>query len=282
MGEAPQSSGAAGLPEAGAFADERRERFFSELEQARPDGPDNFVLVSDVSSTNALARQIARATLEESAALESCLLVAYRQSAGRGRLGRSWESPPGAGVYATWLLPIADRTLLERLPLIVAVGLARALDRYLPAPGCRLKWPNDLMFGDGKLGGILIETVRVDNEPRAAVIGFGINYGSPEEEWPPGAVSLLEAVPAGGPAPTLAELLWELVDGLVGELERSPDAATAVDEYARRSLHREGDPIRHRQGHEVVEGVFRGFSGRGFLRLEVEGEIVELSAGEVA
>src|SRR5260370_1948112 len=76
------------------------------------------------------------------------LVLAVEQSGGRGRQGRSWSSPRGQGVYATLAQPYAKGELLPALPLLVGVGLCRALAPHLPH-GCRLKWPNDLVVPDG-------------------------------------------------------------------------------------------------------------------------------------
>ena len=107
-------------------------------------------------------------------------LVAERQTAGRGRLGRTWESTPGASLTFSLAWPFAAGIDLSGLSLAVGVALAETLD---PRPGAALriglKWPNDLwLVGSAepgrKLGGVLIETV-ARGAGRVAVIGIGIN-----------------------------------------------------------------------------------------------------------
>ena len=82
------------------------------------------------------------------------LLVAWEQSEGRGRRGRTWVSPPGRGVYASLLTPLPGDADLHTLPLLAGVGLCRAANRHLPdaGPRCRLKWPNDLLLLDQRGG----------------------------------------------------------------------------------------------------------------------------------
>jgi len=111
-----------------------------------------------VSSTQRAARDL----LESGRARVGHIVVADQQTAGRGRLGRVWTSPPG-GLYATFIVP-SDRLLALR------AGLAAA--RALEALGVavRLKWPNDLVVGERKLGGILIEA-----DADVARVGVGIN-----------------------------------------------------------------------------------------------------------
>lgn len=111
-----------------------------------------------VSSTQRAARDL----LESGRARVGHIVVADQQTAGRGRLGRVWTSPPG-GLYATFIVP-SDRLLALR------AGLAAA--RALEALGVavQLKWPNDLVVGERKLGGILIEA-----DADVARVGIGIN-----------------------------------------------------------------------------------------------------------
>jgi BirA family transcriptional regulator, biotin operon repressor / biotin---[acetyl-CoA-carboxylase] ligase len=107
--------------------------------------------------------------------MEPVLLVAQRQSAGRGRLGRDWASADGASLTFSLGMALAPADW-SGLSLAVGVSLAESLH-----PAIRLKWPNDLWLQDRKLGGILIETASF-GEPQArryAVIGIGINIARP-------------------------------------------------------------------------------------------------------
>ena len=106
------------------------------------------------------------------------LLAADEQSAGRGRRGRRWHSPAGAGVLFSLALPLR-RPVRELGGLSVVAGLAavRAL-RALGAAEAALKWPNDLLVRGAKLGGILVET-RTQDAGSVAVIGVGVNHRSP-------------------------------------------------------------------------------------------------------
>jgi BirA family biotin operon repressor/biotin-[acetyl-CoA-carboxylase] ligase len=137
-------------------------------------------VVDSTGSTNADVAAEARA-----GAAEGLVVIAEEQTGGRGRLARSWESPPRAGVYASVLLrptPAAScwplLTLLTGLAVIEAVvGVGRV--------EARLKWPNDVLVDDRKLAGILAE--RVDD---AVVVGVGINVSTRPNELPDGATSL--------------------------------------------------------------------------------------------
>ena len=103
------------------------------------------------------------------------LLAADEQSAGRGRRGRRWHSPAGAGVLFSLALPLA-RPVRELAGLSIVAGLAavRAL-RTLGAAEVGLRWPNDLLVRGAKLGGILVET-RAQGKGCLAVVGVGVNH----------------------------------------------------------------------------------------------------------
>jgi len=103
------------------------------------------------------------------------LLATDVQTAGRGRRGRRWHSPPGFGALFSLGLPLARPVReLSGLSIVAGVAAVRAL-RALGATQVALKWPNDLMLGEAKLGGILAET-RARDGGSAAVIGIGINH----------------------------------------------------------------------------------------------------------
>jgi BirA family biotin operon repressor/biotin-[acetyl-CoA-carboxylase] ligase len=257
--------------------------FLQEITRRRPaaGGPENVVVLEQTESTNRLARGIVSEYEKEGQSPRSLLVLAFEQSGGRGRQGRSWASPAGKGVYATRVLAVDDPADLSTLPLLVGVGLCQALSRHLAAR-CRLKWPNDLLVesaeGRRKIGGVLIEASAQPGEGAAALIGFGVNHGQEADELPAGATSLrLE----GEADLALEELTWELVAGVERELVHLGDDAYAVDVYRRLSIHRPGEPISCRVGDKVVEGTFSGIDERGRLQLESAGREVALSAGEV-
>lgn len=109
------------------------------------------------------------------AAAHAVLLAADEQSAGRGRRGRRWHSPAGAGVLLSLALPL-ERPVRELAGLSIVAGFAavRAL-RALGAAQVGLRWPNDLLVRGAKLGGILVET-RAQGNGCLAVVGVGVNY----------------------------------------------------------------------------------------------------------
>ena len=149
------------------------------------------------------------------------VLVADRQTAGRGRRGRHWRSSPEASLTFSVLWRF-DGGVERLVGLSLAIGIAvqRAL-ASCGAPGVKLKWPNDLLLGDAKLGGILVE-LQNERQSMLAVLGIGINLGLPadDEDSPDVAPALAPLQPiaalaqAVSPLPDrhwlLAEILIEL------------------------------------------------------------------------
>lgn len=123
-----------------------------------------------VTSTNDLAKEAAPWTV----------IIAEAQSRGRGRYGRAWQASPG-GLWFSAVLPIDDRIdHWSALPLMAGLSVARCLNDH-GLQGIRLRWPNDLMVGDRKIAGLLVERI---SGPRA-VIGVGINItNDPENDHP--------------------------------------------------------------------------------------------------
>ncbi|SDY00594.1 BirA family transcriptional regulator, biotin operon repressor / biotin-[acetyl-CoA-carboxylase] ligase [Micromonospora pattaloongensis] len=142
----------------------------------------------ETASTNADAAEAARAGEPE-----GLIVVAERQSAGRGRLGRTWTSPPRAGIATSVLLrpgaaapdrgwrPVSP-TGYGWLPLLAGVALVEAVSRLAELPA-ELKWPNDLLVNGAKCAGILAEAVPNGDVP-AVVLGIGLNVTLRADELP--------------------------------------------------------------------------------------------------
>jgi BirA family biotin operon repressor/biotin-[acetyl-CoA-carboxylase] ligase len=192
----------------------------------RPGGLWRSVEVVPVTgSTN--ADLLARAAGGEA---EGAVLVAEEQSAGRGRLGRSWTSPPRAALtFSVLLRPAAvPRGRLGWLPLLAGVAVAAAV-RAVAAVDARLKWPNDVLVGQAKLAGILAEAAG-----DAVVTGIGVNVSTEPAGLPPpgpGALAATSLAIEGAANTDRAALLAEILAGLerryrawchvLGDTERS-------------------------------------------------------------
>jgi len=108
------------------------------------------------------------------------LVVADHQETGRGRAGRVWASAPHAGLWMTLIERPRDREMLDVLALRLGLALAAALDPFVSS-GVRLKWPNDLFVGAGKLAGILVEARWREDVVDWVAIGVGVNMRVPAE-----------------------------------------------------------------------------------------------------
>lgn len=116
-------------------------------------------------------------------------VVADQQSSGRGRLGRTWWSPPGQGLYTSFLLYPPKDKMAAVLSLLAGMAVARAVEGCGLTP--QLKWPNDVLLGDKKCAGILVEAGFV---PRPwAVVGIGLNVNGPPTSDLPQATTLAYA-----------------------------------------------------------------------------------------
>ncbi|WP_433537021.1 biotin--[acetyl-CoA-carboxylase] ligase [Micromonospora sp. CA-249363] len=191
-----------------------------------PNGPwTRLELYTETGSTNADVSEAAAA-----GELEGLVVVAERQTAGRGRRGRVWQSPPRAGIATSVLLrpgeAAPDRgwaavppTGYGWLPLLAGVALVEAVAR-LAELDAALKWPNDLLIGDAKCAGVLAEAVpgRSPAQPPAIVLGIGLNVTLRADELPVNPTGLpatslqLAGAAATDRDPLLRALLRALAD----------------------------------------------------------------------
>jgi len=134
-------------------------------------------------STNREAAQLAQAEVEH-----GTVVVADSQTAGRGRLSRSWFSPPGANLYCSIILrvmrpPERLTEWLSWLPLISALAAAEAIEQ-VSSTHVSVKWPNDLLISERKVGGILCESGTGTRSDPFQIIGIGINVNVDHDDWP--------------------------------------------------------------------------------------------------
>ncbi|RAO75805.1 biotin--[acetyl-CoA-carboxylase] ligase [Dyella jiangningensis] len=212
------------------------------------------------------------------------VILAETQSAGRGRRGRSWLSPPGLNIYLSCLKRFdAGFASLSGLSLAVGVIVMRTL-ATLGIEGAGLKWPNDVLSDAGKLAGILVELSGEYQGPCAAIIGVGLNVRlTPvlrEQAGQP--VNDLVGL-AGGVAPdrnrVAAALIGALVEGL-GQFERKGFGAF-VDEYAAHDLlHAKALRVQGAQG--SMDGVGAGVDARGALLLQTAEGVHSIDSADVS
>jgi BirA family biotin operon repressor/biotin-[acetyl-CoA-carboxylase] ligase len=222
--------------------------------------------VEETGSTNA-------DLLGDPGAVEGDWLVARRQSAGRGRQGREWQSLDGNFFGSTIVVLRPTDPPAPSLALAAGLALADAVGHAAPGVPTSLKWPNDLMLGRAKLAGILLE--RAGDR---VVAGFGVNLAvSPliagrETASLAGIASVTPQAFAPLIAASFARMLgaWRMAEA--GALARS------WEEQA----HPLGTPLAvHAGANEKVEGTFAGLEPDGALRLDIGGEVQVIRAGDV-
>ncbi len=199
-------------------------------------------------------------------------VVARRQTAGRGRQGRSWHAPEGG----LWLSVVARPTESQLDPLAIRAGLALAelLESSVAGlPAVQLKWPNDLLLDGRKVGGILVESRWQGEQCLWVVIGVGINLSNAiPESLAVRAVAVSELVPAPAPA-ELAEPARQAVH------RASRGGLLDAGELARWQAR---DALFGRHVEAPVAGVACGITPQGALRVRrPDGEVVAVLSGAV-
>jgi BirA family biotin operon repressor/biotin-[acetyl-CoA-carboxylase] ligase len=246
-----------------------------------------FHILEETVSTNTAALALAR-----KGARHGTVVLAEQQTAGRGRLGRPWYSPPGENLYCSVILrkvPRPDRLAhwLTWIPLVSGAAANEAVEQVTGLHPS-LKWPNDVLIGDKKLGGVLCESQSSHTQGTIVVIGIGINVNTKREGFP--------------------EHLQELATSVAIETGRSFDRTLLLDallakleQYAELLIRGQTEAINHKytalcstlgrrvlvslaQG-EGVEGLADSISSDGSLRIlcdrtQVE-TMLEVRAGDV-
>jgi BirA family biotin operon repressor/biotin-[acetyl-CoA-carboxylase] ligase len=210
--------------------------------------------------------------LAESGAPAGTVVVATEQTAGRGARGRRWESPAGGLWMSLLLRPGRDTTGL--LSLRAGLAVAEALEGHDPAIEIGLKWPNDLMWRDRKVGGVLCEARWSGDAPAWTVVGVGLNL---RNRIPEQLVGTAAALGAELPGLTPEAALTLVLPGL-----RRLDGGGSRLEPAEREAVARRDWLRGRRLAEPVPGVAEGIADDGALLVrEPDGRLTGLRAGSV-
>lgn len=242
--------------------------------------PASLEVVAEIDSTNSA---LLRARTPQAGL---AVLLADAQHGGRGRLGRTWASPPGANLYLS-VSRCFDGGLerLAGLGLVAGVAVAQVVHR-LGAPQVRVKWPNDLVVDDGgplrKLGGILVEGGLQDGVARA-VIGIGLNLHMP----PSAAAGIdqpwidLEAL-LGEARPPRADVAASIIAQLAAAMEAfSAEGLAPTIEAYRACDALAGSAVVVMQGATETRGEADGLDADGALRVRTADGMVRVHGGEV-
>ncbi|MFN8473315.1 MAG: biotin--[acetyl-CoA-carboxylase] ligase [Anaerolineae bacterium] len=228
------------------------------------------------STNNWLSEQAAQG------AAQGALAVADVQTAGRGRMGRTWQSPPGAGLLFSLLFRPPANVTPGQVGLVAAAGAAVGIAKHLGVD-TRLKWPNDVLVNGKKVAGMLGDASFRDGRAEWVVVGIGLNVNLAPADFP--------SPPPGGVEPTslLAELgnpieRARLLAAILAAIEPRYEALVAGEPQAeewRRLSATLGQPVRITGG-VAVEGVAQDIADDGSLLVKQDdGSVVSVAAGDV-
>ena len=240
----------------------------------------NFTILrfDEIASTNTEALDQARR-----GAGEGLCVTANRQTAGRGRRGRTWISPPDAGLYFSIVLrPRIEIKFLPLLTLMTAAAVHDTLETLFDIE-CDIKWANDLHSKDKKICGILAETAET-SKGLAVVIGIGINLKSANfpSELEEIATSIEAETGAAPDAEILLPALTKVFSDYYDVLQSGGGAAKIRTAWAERSSYFSGKTVKVQLAGETIFGTTRGIEENGALRVETStGEIKIIHAGDV-
>ena len=234
------------------------------------------IIVEQTGSTN---RDVMR--LAEQGAKEGLVLFAEQQKEGRGRLGRAWQTLPGALAASVLLRPKLPPERVPELSLLTAVALQQALASF--AAEIRIKWPNDLLCQGAKLAGILTEMRAEPGLVHAVTVGFGINLAPPAEGWPEELAGM-------------ATDLTTISDRRPSRLAVAAACLNALDHWYARYLEEGftpvhdawwqahaacGQPVRVHDGRSYIEGIAEALDSDGALLLRTEHGRQRIVAGDL-
>lgn len=231
-----------------------------------------------VKSTNDIAAELALAGEPE-----GTIVTAEQQTRGRGRLGRSWHSPFGCGIYVSIILK--PRFKPEKAPgtaVMTSVALADAIAKFCPAD-VKIKWPNDVLLAGRKIAGILTELSAEKNRIDYVIIGVGINVNHRVEDFPaelrPIATSLRIIAKR---KVRRTDLLQQFLRNMESEYRRYCKSQLAP---SRRKIRRYssliGRTVRLSFGNRIVEGAAVDIDSTGALIIEKDGQRRQVTSGEV-
>jgi BirA family biotin operon repressor/biotin-[acetyl-CoA-carboxylase] ligase len=233
------------------------------------------ILRETVGSTNDEAKELARA-----GAIEGTIVCGLRQTAGRGRRGRIWSSPPG-NLYASLILrPVCTAEDAAQLAFVAALGVGESLSELAPISHIAYKWPNDVLAGGRKIAGILLESETAENGSLAfLIVGVGLNLVSAPSDAEFSATSLAsEGLRAPTPEAALAAFVRRFEIWV--RRWRGEGFGPVRDAWRARAFAL-GEPIRVRLDTTTLHGRFIDIDQRGALLLEIGGERRRISAGDV-
>jgi BirA family biotin operon repressor/biotin-[acetyl-CoA-carboxylase] ligase len=237
--------------------------------------PYRLIAYETIGSTSDEAKRFARDGAEE-----GLIVWAKTQTAGRGRRGRVWVSPPGNLHMSLVLRPHCRAGVAAQLGFVAALGMAAALRELAPGVAIRCKWPNDLLANGKKIAGILLESEMVAGEcPDFVVIGIGVNLtSSPENTRYPTTSLTKEGIDGIASEIALARFVRCFATWL--DAWQKDGFAPIRDAWLSQAVGL-GEPIQVRLERDTLDGRFLDLADDGALMLGTLGGSRRIAAGEV-
>jgi BirA family biotin operon repressor/biotin-[acetyl-CoA-carboxylase] ligase len=235
-----------------------------------------------VDSTNTVLKRFAA-----DGAPEGTVVIADSQDNGRGRLGRSWMSAPGLGIWMSVLLkPPFHPSEVQTLTLAASVAVCRALEP-LKISGLGIKWPNDIMVKDKKVCGILTELSAEAERVAWVILGIGINVNHQEQDFPEEIAPIASSLRLSGETLSLVDR-GDLAAGLINEIEKVYDeyiekgSLWVVDEWKKYNLTL-GKRVRLISQNQSLIATSKDITPDGKLVVELDdGSCLEVLSGEIS
>lgn len=235
--------------------------------------------VSSCPSTNELAKQ--RASQGDP---EGTAVIADQQTKGKGTQGREWVSPPGKGVYVSFVLRPSDAHL-PLLPLMGGLAVRDALSKTVKI-SVQLKWPNDILWKKKKLGGILCESSFWGGKLLSVILGIGLNTGHRSQDFPPEVRRAATSLELILPRETKVER-ERIIENLFSSLEHWYDVflrgenRKIVEAFQKHSVFQKGTKVTVAVENEVISGIYSGIHPQGGIVLRVGGKPQTFYSGQV-
>lgn len=242
----------------------------------------DIVILDSVDSTNSYLKRN-----YEGQAVNGIVCLAEQQTDGRGRRGRSWVSPFGKNLYFSTLWSFTGGSAaLDGLSLAVAVETRQAITCAVGSDAIQLKWPNDLLLNNRKIGGILLELTGDPTDVCQVIIGIGLNLGmSPNDETREGLAGIGQPWADLGEFGNLSrnQLAAELIRHLLPMLANYQISGFAPyrDQWQRYDAYA-GAEVQVSTPVGSLAGRSLGLAANGALRVEIEGEVHSFFGGEVS
>lgn len=235
----------------------------------------------ELESTNIMAKE--KASHKEEEINEGTVIIAERQSAGKGRLGRKWFSPAGGIWISIILYPQLSPSYIPRITLMTAVAVVKAIERCAQIKG-QIKWPNDILINEKKVCGILTEMSAELDLINWVVVGIGINVDIKKQEFPEDirekTTSLKEALRKEISRVSLVQIFLKEFERYY-ELLKKREISLILKEWKSYS-HTLGKKIEIDIGEQVITGEAIDINEMGALILKKgDGELIEIISGTI-